>query len=584
MNQHDEPSADLNAPAPLERISTGNQQADEILGGGFPVDSINVVMGHPGTGKTIFIEQLIFHNAGEDRPILYLTTMSEPLPKVVRYLQQFPFFDEAKIGSEVVYEDIGSELASGGIDALVPRIQESVKSFGPKIIVIDSFKAIHDLAPSIPAMRKMLYELSGLLSAYEATTFLVGEYGEEHVALLPEFAVADGIVQFSRKELGARDERYMRVRKLRGSRYREGVHGFRITDRGLDIYPRLVSRVPEDVHHAEGSRLLRCPRARRDARRRPVARLEHAPRGPERLGQDHARAPFRAGRDAPRRALRLRQFPGEPVPARLCRPRLRRRRRRGDAQRAELHLPIAGRAPDRQHPGRALPPRHRERHPPRGHRRHRRSRHRLERSAAAPRVPLRADAAPHRARRDQHLRHGDRGRPRRREPLRGSRLSYLSDALVLLELTSRKPITRTIRVVKARGSATISSRTISRSRQRASSLLDLDADAEAEAPRLRRLRKLTQVSRALTNATSLDQVLSLTVAEAALLLDGSRAALLLYDQEGQLQVRATHAITEELVAREGEGPRPRWSGSSPPRSARPSKRTPSPSRSSSAGR
>lgn len=85
-------------------------------------------------------------------------------------------------------------------------------------------------------------------------------------------------------------------------------------------------------------------------------------------------------------------------------------------------------------------------------------------------------------------------------------------------------------------------------------MLDLDADAGAEAPRLRRLRKLTQVSRALTNATSLDQVLSLTVAEAALLLDGSRAALLLYDQDGQLQVRATHAITEELVARDDEGP------------------------------
>ncbi len=85
-------------------------------------------------------------------------------------------------------------------------------------------------------------------------------------------------------------------------------------------------------------------------------------------------------------------------------------------------------------------------------------------------------------------------------------------------------------------------------------MLDLEADADAEAPRLRRLRKLTQVSRALTNATSLDQVLSLTVAEAVQLLDGSRAALLLYDQEGHLQVRATHAITEELAARPDEGP------------------------------
>ena len=241
MNQHNPSSDTANAASPLARVPTGNPQADEILGGGFPVNSINVVMGQPGTGKTIFVEELVFHNASDERPILYFTTMSEPLAKVVRYLQQFPFFDERKIGSQVIYEDIGGELAEGGIDALVPRIKESVQSHGPKIIVIDSFKAIHDLSPSVQAMRHMLYELSGLLSAYEATTFLVGEYGEEHVATMPEFAVADGIIQFSRKELGARDERYLRVRKLRGSKYREGMHGFRITDRGLDIYPRLVS-------------------------------------------------------------------------------------------------------------------------------------------------------------------------------------------------------------------------------------------------------------------------------------------------------------------------------------------------------
>ncbi len=71
---------------------------------------------------------------------------------------------------------------------------------------------------------------------------------------------------------------------------------------------------------------------------------------------------------------------------------------------------------------------------------------------------------------------------------------------------------------------------------------------EAEAPRLRRVRKLTQVSRALTSATSLHQVLSLTVAEAALLLDGTSAALLLYDDDGHLQVRATHAVADSILS------------------------------------
>ena len=126
-------------PESNERMKSGNREADYILGGGFPINSINIVMGHPGSGKTIFAEQLIFDNAGEDRPIIYLTTLSEPLAKVVRYLQGFSFFDESKLGSQVVYEDIGERLATEGPSALIPVLQEMIKSIAPKIIVIDSF-------------------------------------------------------------------------------------------------------------------------------------------------------------------------------------------------------------------------------------------------------------------------------------------------------------------------------------------------------------------------------------------------------------------------------------------------------------
>ena len=90
--------ADDTVPDTTDRMSSGNAEADQILGGGFPFNSINIVMGHPGSGKTIFAEQLMFHNAGDDRPVLYLTTLSEPLTKVVRYLQEFRFFDEAMLG------------------------------------------------------------------------------------------------------------------------------------------------------------------------------------------------------------------------------------------------------------------------------------------------------------------------------------------------------------------------------------------------------------------------------------------------------------------------------------------------------
>jgi circadian clock protein KaiC len=237
----------------MQRISSGNPEADLVLGGGFPANSINILMGEPGTGKTLFVEQLLFANAASDRPVMYLSTLSEPLSKVITYVQRFPFYDEEKLGTSVLYDEVGELLSTTGIGALVPRLRELIESAQPKIIVIDSLKAVHDLGMSVPEARRMISDMAGLLSAFATTTFLVGEYREEDVTLYPEFAVADGIVEFARRKHTARDERFLRVSKLRGSGYREGLHAFRITSSGFEIYPRLVSpTAPEDYTARRG--------------------------------------------------------------------------------------------------------------------------------------------------------------------------------------------------------------------------------------------------------------------------------------------------------------------------------------------
>jgi circadian clock protein KaiC len=228
------------------RVQTGNPQADSILGGGFPENSINIVMGDPGTGKTIFAEQMLFHNAGGGRPLLYITTLSEPLSKVVTYVQRFSFFDVDRIGKDIQYEDLGRALSDHGPEALLTWLDDAIKTRSPRIIVIDSFRAIHDLAMASDDRRSFMSRFAGLLSAYDVTAFLLGEYTRADVGRLPEFAVADSIVELARQPLTARDERFFRVLKLRGSAYREGQHAFRITPDGLALYPRLVSpHVPE---------------------------------------------------------------------------------------------------------------------------------------------------------------------------------------------------------------------------------------------------------------------------------------------------------------------------------------------------
>ncbi len=232
---------DTDTTSSFSRISTGNPQADTVLGGGFPSNLINIVMGLPGTGKTVFAEQILFHSASAERPIVYVSTLSEPMSKMVSYVQRFSYFDADKLGTQIQYEDIGPKLSHDGLESLVPWFTELIKRSSPKIIVIDSFRALHDLATSVPETRRVISELAGLLSAYDTTAFFLGEYTSDDIQRYPEFAVSDSIIQLARQSLGTRDERYLRVIKLRGSSYSEGQHAFRISEDGIELFPRLVS-------------------------------------------------------------------------------------------------------------------------------------------------------------------------------------------------------------------------------------------------------------------------------------------------------------------------------------------------------
>ena len=97
-----------------ERGTSGDEGLDRILGGGLPMNGINLIMGLPGSGKTILCQQFIFARATEERPAVYLSTVSEPFEKILRYAQTLSFFDRAAIGRSIFYEDLGPAVAGDG--------------------------------------------------------------------------------------------------------------------------------------------------------------------------------------------------------------------------------------------------------------------------------------------------------------------------------------------------------------------------------------------------------------------------------------------------------------------------------------
>ncbi|MBO0745080.1 MAG: AAA family ATPase [Candidatus Dormibacteraeota bacterium] len=223
-----------------ERLSSGHRRLDDVLHGGLPSNAINLIIGTPGTGKTILTQQYAFHNATPERPALYLSTVSEPFDKIIRYGQSLSFFDSAAVGRRVIYEDIGRVLTEEGLPGILRTVDDLMKRHRPGLVVVDSFKALHSFATDEGEFRRFLHDLAGRLTAVAMSAFWVGEYSSQEPPSAAEFAVADSIIALAVKQVAERETRVLRVLKLRGSSFATGEHTYRITRSGLEVFPRLA--------------------------------------------------------------------------------------------------------------------------------------------------------------------------------------------------------------------------------------------------------------------------------------------------------------------------------------------------------
>jgi circadian clock protein KaiC len=232
----------------VKRLSSGQARLDQILDGGLPDNGINLIVGVPGSGKTILTQQYVFHNATAERPALYLSTVSEPFDKILRYGQSLAFFDAAAIGTRVHYEDLGNALTERGLAGVIEEIDRMLKEYRPALIVIDSFKALNDFAADTGEFRRFLHDLAGRLTAVATSSFWVGEYERERAQSAAEFAVADAIIALSNKRTAEREVRVLQVLKLRGSGFAGGEHAYRIAATGLDVFPRLADEIDASAY------------------------------------------------------------------------------------------------------------------------------------------------------------------------------------------------------------------------------------------------------------------------------------------------------------------------------------------------
>lgn len=240
----------------INKLSTGVPGLDEVLGGGLPEFSFNLIAGGPGGGKTTLAHQIMFATASADRPALYITILGEPPVKMLRYQQQFTFFDDAMISDCVRFAHLGNELQEHGLETVLTSIIREVEATRPKLVFVDSFRAVvrKSQEPGQMELHSFVQRLSLHLTSWEATTFLIGEYEQSDAESNPIFTVADGIVWLSQATNRNSIVRKLQVVKMRGQGPIPGLHTMKISDAGVRVYPRLPSpdrpRVKPSDHEA----------------------------------------------------------------------------------------------------------------------------------------------------------------------------------------------------------------------------------------------------------------------------------------------------------------------------------------------
>ncbi|MEA3151385.1 MAG: circadian clock protein KaiC, partial [Gammaproteobacteria bacterium] len=226
----------------INRLPTGVPGLDEILGGGLPEFSFNLIAGPPGSGKTTLAHQIMFALATPERPALFLTVLGEPPLKMLRYQQQFDFFDREAINRTVRFVSLAEETAQGGLEPVLQRIVSEVEAQRPGLVFVDSFRSliVGTMGEGVsPNTLQFVQQLGLLMTSWEATTFLVGEYSEEHDAN-PVFSVADGLIWLRQSVQRNSVVRKLEIMKMRGQATIPGLHTFRISSAGVNVFAAAV--------------------------------------------------------------------------------------------------------------------------------------------------------------------------------------------------------------------------------------------------------------------------------------------------------------------------------------------------------
>ena len=238
----------------IARVSIGVTGLDDILGGGLPSDHLYLIEGDPGTGKTTIALQFLLEGARLGEKGLYVT-LSESKHELLGVaeshgwsLDSIPIFEmtpqEEEINPEAqytVFHPSEVELAD-----TTSSVLKQVDQIQAKRVVFDSLSELRMLARDPLRYRRQILGLKRYFTGRHCTVLLLDDRTAEENDLQLQ-SIAHGVITLKslEREYGVK-RRTLEVKKLRGSRFREGYHDYSIETGGVTVFPRLVAADHKD--------------------------------------------------------------------------------------------------------------------------------------------------------------------------------------------------------------------------------------------------------------------------------------------------------------------------------------------------
>jgi circadian clock protein KaiC len=228
-------------PAATERMSLGTPELDEMCAGGIYRDSLVMVSGPTGTGKTLMGMQFLAAGLAAGERGLFLS-FEESQSQLTRNAESWGF-DVETPRREGRLRIVSRYPERAGFEDLLVDITRDVDEFRPPRLVIDSLTALEHEAPT-RAFREFVVGLTGLLKGRGVgvmmTTTLPSLLGGEHATAVYMSTITDAIISLRYLDAGSRVRRAILVLKQRGSAHANALREYEITDHGM----RLLGPIP----------------------------------------------------------------------------------------------------------------------------------------------------------------------------------------------------------------------------------------------------------------------------------------------------------------------------------------------------